>query len=115
MVVTVRGMVFWFVRLCSSESAWHFGRTYCLHIQDPRISQARNQHEAGSKQNLVCCASCLLHAVFFFFCLAYFLTLKVELMCFSEMSVNFHQITWCLIRRYISSFWDSWFPIWNPV
>jgi hypothetical protein len=28
----------------------HFGGTHCLYVQGRRISQARNRHEAGSKQ-----------------------------------------------------------------
>jgi hypothetical protein len=31
----------------------HFGGTFCLHRQGRRISQERNQHEAGSKQSLI--------------------------------------------------------------
>jgi hypothetical protein len=30
-----------------------FGGTYCLHLQNWRLSRTRNQHEAGSKQSLL--------------------------------------------------------------
>jgi hypothetical protein len=44
-----------------------FGGTYRIHLQEQIISQARNQHEAGSKKTSACY---LLHAGFllgFFF------------------------------------------------
>jgi hypothetical protein len=42
--------------MSSGESQLMSGGTYGLHLQDQRITQARNKHEAGS------CACCLLHA-----------------------------------------------------
>jgi hypothetical protein len=43
--------IFWDITLCSSLKVnQRFGGTCRLHVQD-RISQARNRHEAGSKQS----------------------------------------------------------------
>jgi hypothetical protein len=40
---------FWDIIACSpSKISQHFGGTCCLHLQGQRISQARNQQEAGS-------------------------------------------------------------------
>jgi predicted ATP-binding protein involved in virulence len=61
----------------------YFGGICRLRLQGKRIRQARNQHETDSN---------LLPA-----CLAYYSTLKMEAICFSEMSVDFQRTT----RRYI--------------
>jgi hypothetical protein len=51
--------VFWIVSPCSPLQAnRYFGEARCLHLQDRKISQARNQHEAVGKQSR---ASHLLH------------------------------------------------------
>jgi hypothetical protein len=44
--VTMKGAVFWgfwVVSPCSSEKARHFGGTPYLHLQGPKVSQARNE------------------------------------------------------------------------
>jgi hypothetical protein len=40
-VGTTKSMVSWIVKLHSSETAKHFGGTYCFHLQRQRMSQAR--------------------------------------------------------------------------
>jgi hypothetical protein len=46
-----RNVIFWIVTLGSSEEVhWRFGGTYRLHLQGRRVSQTRNQQEAGDKQ-----------------------------------------------------------------
>jgi hypothetical protein len=48
--VTMKNSVFLDITLCSPMKVNQcFGGTYCLHLQVWRISQARNQHEAGNK------------------------------------------------------------------
>jgi hypothetical protein len=64
-----------------------FGGTYRRHLQGRRVSQGRNQHEAGSKQSRSMPVS--------FF--AFSSTLKMGAICSSETSVDFHLTTW----RYI--------------
>jgi hypothetical protein len=44
-------VIFWHIMPCSLLLVnWHLRRTCCFHLQDQRISQARNQHEAGIKK-----------------------------------------------------------------
>jgi hypothetical protein len=57
-----------------------FRRTRHLHLQSRRINQARNQHEAGSKQSL-----------------AYFVTQKLEVTCSSKALVDLKWTTLCYI------------------
>jgi hypothetical protein len=38
-------MVFCFLKFCSSETARRFGWTYCFHLQDKRVSQARKHQK----------------------------------------------------------------------
>jgi hypothetical protein len=72
--------VFWIITLCSSLKVnGRFGGTCHLHLHSRRISHARNQHEAGSRQSS---------------CLAYSSTLKMEATCSSETSVDFKLTTW---------------------
>jgi hypothetical protein len=52
-------------------------RIFHLHLQDQRLSPARNQHKAGSKQNLVSSS-----------------TLIMEVVHSSRISDDFHQSTW---------------------
>jgi hypothetical protein len=59
------------------------GGAYRLHLQDVRVTQTTNQHEAGCKL-----VSCLVYSVF----------LKMEVICSSETCVDFQRVT----RRYIS-------------
>jgi hypothetical protein len=59
-----------------------FGGTYCLHLQGGRISQARNQHEAGSKEIFMAVS-----------CLDYSSTLKLETTCSSKTLVDFQEST----------------------
>jgi hypothetical protein len=79
--------IFWDITSCSLlKVSRHFIGTYLLHLQGWIINQARKQHESRS---------------------AYYLTLKMELICFSEMLVDFQWTTW----RYIPE--DSWPPLWS--
>jgi hypothetical protein len=72
----MKSSVFWDITPCSPLKVnRRFGGTYGLHIQGPKLSQARNQREAGSKQS---------------YCLAYSSTLKMEATCSSETSIDFH-------------------------
>jgi hypothetical protein len=49
--IRAKSSIFCDITLCSPLKVnWHFGGT-CLHLQGPRISQARTHREAGSKQN----------------------------------------------------------------
>jgi hypothetical protein len=51
--VFMKSFVFWDIMPCSPlKVKWHFGRTLRSHHQDPKIIQARNEHEPGSKQSL---------------------------------------------------------------
>jgi hypothetical protein len=62
-----RVLIFWDITPCSQlEVNRRFGGECRLHLQEARINQARNQHEAGSKQSSdgghvffpnVCCLS----------------------------------------------------------
>jgi hypothetical protein len=60
----------------------HFKGTCHLHLQVQRISQARNQPEAGSK-----------HCFMLVSCLAYSSILKMEVICSSEVLTDFQQTT----------------------
>jgi hypothetical protein len=72
----------WDIMLCSLlKINQHFGTCH-LRLQDLRVSQARNQHEAVGK--LVCC-------------LFYCSTLKMEVTCSSKMSVYFQLTAQCYI------------------
>jgi hypothetical protein len=49
----MKSSTFWDISLCSPlKVIWHIGGTCRLHLQGWRISQAGNQDEEGSKQNL---------------------------------------------------------------
>jgi hypothetical protein len=49
----MKSSVFWDIMPCSSlKVGRRFGETYRLHLQGRRISQTRNQGEAGSKPSL---------------------------------------------------------------
>jgi hypothetical protein len=63
-----------------------FGGTCRLHLQSRRISQARNQYEAGGRRIFTLVS-----------CLAYYSKLKIEATCSSKTSVDFQWTT----RRYI--------------
>jgi hypothetical protein len=52
-VVVMKRSTFWDITLFNSLKVhWRFRGTCCLHLQCQKISQARNQHEGGSKQSL---------------------------------------------------------------
>jgi hypothetical protein len=54
-------MIFWFVTPCTWEAVHRsFGGTYDLHLQDRRISEARNQQEADTKARFTLLAACFL-------------------------------------------------------
>jgi hypothetical protein len=85
--------ILWFIASCSPLKVnRHYGGICRLHLQGRRISQARKQHEAGSK---------------LFSCSAYW-TLKMEATRSSETSVDFQQATRCvipedkLLKRFVS-------------
>jgi hypothetical protein len=44
-----KSSIFWGITPCPLKANLHFGETCCLYLQGRRISQPRNQHEAGSK------------------------------------------------------------------
>jgi hypothetical protein len=48
--VTRTSTVFWVVKLCSSDKARRFGRTYCLHLKGRRMGQARNSKEQATNK-----------------------------------------------------------------
>jgi hypothetical protein len=83
--VVMKISIFWDVMSCSPLKVnRRFGGTCRLHLQGWRISQARNQHEAGGRQS-----SWLIGLV-------YFASLKMEATCSSKTSVNFQ---WTTQRR----------------
>jgi hypothetical protein len=65
---------------------WHFRGMCPLHPQGWRMSQTRNQSEAGSKQSFMLVSS-----------FVYSSTPKMKATCSSEMSVDIEQTTWCYI------------------
>jgi hypothetical protein len=74
--------------MLSLQVTRHFGGKCRLYLQGRRISRARNQREAGSKQSS-----------------AYSSTLRIEVTCFFETSVDFQRTTTTLYpRRQDSSF-----------
>jgi hypothetical protein len=46
--VTIMIMIFWHVTPCNSERVRRFGRTYHLHFQGRKVSQARNQQKQAA-------------------------------------------------------------------
>jgi hypothetical protein len=61
--IVMKSSIFWDITPCSPlKLNRHFGETYRLRIYVRRKRQARNQHEAGKKQNL-----CLLMEATYFF------------------------------------------------
>jgi hypothetical protein len=49
-----KSSIFWDITPCSPLKVNRsFGETRCLHLQERRTSQARNQHEAGGKHSLL--------------------------------------------------------------
>jgi hypothetical protein len=76
----MKSSVLWDMTPCSLlEVNQSFRGTCYLHLQGCRVSQARNQHETGSKQ------------------LAYSSPLEMEATCSSKISVDFQQTTQCYI------------------
>jgi hypothetical protein len=85
--VVMKSTIFWDITLCSLLNVnRRFRGIYHLHFQGRRISQTRNQHEA-------LLATCFTLVS----CLAYSWTLKMEVICSSETSVDIQWTTW----RYI--------------
>jgi hypothetical protein len=93
----MKSMVFWVVRLCSSEKSQHFRRKQCLHLEGRRVSHARNQQEAHGKPSS---AWLMLH-------LAYSSTMKMEAVCSSE-TLDCFWIRWHYNQE------DSETPLWHP-
>jgi hypothetical protein len=81
--VIMKCSVFWYIATCSPMKVNRsFEGTYRLHLHCRRISQARNQREAGGKLNFLIVPY-----------LAYSSTLKMEATCSSETSTDFHRTT----------------------
>jgi hypothetical protein len=81
-VVWQRNSVFWDITPYSPVKVnWHFRVTYCLQLQGWRVSQARNQQEWGSKQSSTLC----------WFLAWLIFILKIEVICSSEMLVDFQK------------------------
>jgi hypothetical protein len=75
----MKSSIFWNITPCGPLKVYQsFGRTWSLHLQDRRISQARNQCEAATKKSL-------------------FFGLKKEATCSFETSVGFQWTAWCYI------------------
>jgi hypothetical protein len=70
MTVTVKNMFFWVVMLSSFKSVQLF-RTYCLHLQGRRVSQARESRNRLQAKHLLLPLSCLADC----------LTMKMEPIC----------------------------------
>jgi hypothetical protein len=80
----LKSSIYWDITLSSPlKFNWCISQTCCFQLQGWRISQARNQHEAGSKQCFMLVS-----------CLSYSLTLKMEVICSSGTSVDFQWTTW---------------------
>jgi hypothetical protein len=47
---TKHSMAFWVVMPCTLQTAQHFGGTYQLHLQDQRVSEARNQQKQAASR-----------------------------------------------------------------
>jgi hypothetical protein len=74
----VKSSIFWCVTECSPLKVnRHFGEISRLHLQSLTVSQERKENEAGNKVS----------------CLAYSPTLKMEVICYSETSVDFERTT----------------------
>jgi hypothetical protein len=83
----MKSSIFWDITLCSPLKVnRRCGGTSRLHLQGPKINQARNQRE-----------TCLPPEFTLVSCLAYSSTLKMEATYSSETSVDFRRTTW----RYI--------------
>jgi hypothetical protein len=79
--VVMKSTILWGIMPCSLLKVNRlFGGTYRLHPQG-RISRAKYQRE-GRWQVVFCSA---------------YLTLRMKAICSSEMSIDFHQTTWCYI------------------
>jgi hypothetical protein len=83
--VDMKSSIFWNIKLSSWLKVNQRFRERHRHLQGWSISQARNQHEAGSK--LACYHFTLVS------CLASSLTLKMEMTCSSKTSVDFQWTT----------------------
>jgi hypothetical protein len=87
--VVLKSTIFWDRTPCSPLKVnQQFGGTYHLHLQGREVSQGRNQREAASSS--VICFTLVS-------CLAYILTLNMEVICSSKKSFDFQRTT----RRYI--------------
>jgi hypothetical protein len=72
--------IFWDTMPCSLLIVkWRFGGICRLQLQGQRISQARSQREAGSKQSFT-----------LVYCMAYSLTLKMQTACSSEVDFQWN-------------------------
>jgi hypothetical protein len=116
LVIIMKSSVFWDITTCAKlKFSRRLGGTCSLHLQEQRMSQSRNQCEAGSRQSLW--TPHILHTSSFLawgdyssigttireallatcFTLVPYLasssTLKMEVTCSSETSVDFHRTT----------------------
>jgi hypothetical protein len=71
-----------------------FGKTFCLQLQDRRISQARNQHES-SLLGVVFAAFCHANS-----CSAYFSALKMEMTCFLKHRLAFNRLDGVILHNH---------------
>jgi hypothetical protein len=112
----MKSFIFWDISSCSPlKVSRHFRETCRLHLQGWRISQARNQHQAGVLITCFTLVSCLLATCFMLVsCMAYSLNLKMEVTCSSETSVDFQWTAWRYIPedRTLHTFyvWYIFFP-----
>jgi hypothetical protein len=84
--VVMKGSIFWDITPCSPFKVNPcFGGICHVHIQDRRICQARNEHEAGSKKRSAR--------------LAYSSLLKIDVTCSSETSVDLQLTAWHYIQE----------------
>jgi hypothetical protein len=84
----MRSAVFWVLTPCSSANIRRcFGGIYRFHLQVWTINQARYQEYADTL---------LVSSLLVIYCLAYYLTLKIEAICSSVTSTDFYRN----IRRY---------------
>jgi hypothetical protein len=93
-VVVMKSTIFWDTMLCSLLKVnWHFRGTYHLHLQGRRISRATHQHESRWQGERLC----LPLAFTLVSCSAFSLTLKMEAICSSELSIDFQWTALCYI------------------
>jgi hypothetical protein len=85
--VTITSPIFWDTTPCSSAKLnRRFGEIYRIHLQDWKVFQSRNEHEAEATTRFI-----------LVFCLGYSSALKIKAVFSLGMPVNIHRTT----RRYM--------------